>query len=128
MLSFPGPKWQAAIKPLAPYSSTRPIDKFGRRIASPILPGLYLSDYYTARSAETLERLGVTHVVSCIETTPEIPESVKNERKLHVPIADRADVDLLNYIEETTRFIRAALEEEEGNVVLVLFQIIIRCK
>jgi hypothetical protein len=46
-------------------------------------------------------------------------ESVKNERKLHVPIADRADVDLLKYLEETTRFIRAALKEEEGNVVLV---------
>ncbi|KAF8631858.1 hypothetical protein AX15_002128 [Amanita polypyramis BW_CC] len=84
-----------------------------------IVPRLYLSDYACARDAEKLSDLGVTHVVSAIDYNVHLPSSIKDEHKLHIRILDGAGQNILQYLEETTKFIRAALEENETNVVLV---------
>ncbi|KAF9054446.1 protein-tyrosine phosphatase-like protein [Panaeolus papilionaceus] len=91
---------------------------FGRT-ASKITPRVYLSDYWTARNANKLLDLGITHVVSVIEPTPEIPEIIPQENVLHVAVDDLPEVDILSHLDETTDFIVAALKGNESNKVLV---------
>ncbi|KAK7056286.1 hypothetical protein VNI00_002839 [Paramarasmius palmivorus] len=89
------------------------------RTASVILPQLYLSDYFTARDAAELSRLGITHVVSVLDFDVEIPEFIAASRRMHIRIGDRADVDILAHLEHTTDFIKKAIEENADNKVLV---------
>lgn len=117
MLSFPAPRWRTAL--LATTVSSQSYRGLKLGCASLITPRVYLSDYYTARDTKELSRLGITHVISVIELDPEIPQSIPEKNRLHVPIADRPDVDILGYLGDTTEFIRMALEESEENVVLV---------
>jgi hypothetical protein len=93
-----------------------------RGTVTTILPYLYLSDYKAALSTETFNRLKITHVISVIEHRPSYP--VDPKQSLHVPIADKVDVDVLAWLDTTTEFIRHALEDrgqtaENGNRVLV---------
>ncbi|KAJ3549615.1 hypothetical protein NMY22_g807 [Coprinellus aureogranulatus] len=74
--------------------------KLWGRGASEITPRLYLSDLWTACNPEEMERLGITHIVSIF-------------------IADRGDANILAHLEESTKFIKDALDESEDNKVLV---------
>lgn len=115
MLSFPAqPSWQIARSAIL---TTNP--RIGKaRFASLIVPRLYLSDYFTAIDGKQLSKLGITHVISILERVPAIPECIPEDRRLHVSIADHADVDILQYLDKTTEFIRACLENEENNVLV----------
>ncbi|KZP21058.1 phosphatases II [Athelia psychrophila] len=116
MLSFPTPSWQKArAAPLKSPTTDFPGLKYGRA-ASLILPRLYLSDFFTARDEEEMEKLGITHMVSVMEAMPtKMPEMIRH----HVPIQDRWTVDILQHLDGTTEFIREALAEDPANKVLV---------
>lgn len=114
MLSFPAPSWQAAA--VANLRSTSGSDPNYDRSATLILPRLYLSDFFTARNEIEMTKLGITHMVSVMEPrTTTMPDVVR----YLVPVADRWDADILNYLDGTTEFIRTALAEDENNKVLV---------
>ncbi|TFY76795.1 hypothetical protein EWM64_g7219 [Hericium alpestre] len=120
MLSFGAPTWQASLLSTAQASSGKASKNSTKgRAASQILPRLYLTDYFTARSEDNLKRLGITHVVSVIEHVPELPESLPELRRIHVPVLDRPEADILGHLDATTAFIQDALAENETNKVMV---------
>ncbi|KAI0046975.1 phosphatases II [Auriscalpium vulgare] len=84
--------------------------------ADEIVPRLYLSDLFTARSEADLERLGITHVLSVLDFHPVIPPHVV---AVHIPLADRSDANILEHLDATTTFIRDALAAAPQNRVLV---------
>jgi len=114
MLSFASPSWQSAILAQNPRGISAKA-----RIASLIVPRVYLSDYFTAHDAKQLAQLNITHVVSVLDRDPTIPECIPDQRRLHISIADRSDADIQQYLTQTTEFITAALAESEENNVLV---------
>ncbi|KAI0633631.1 protein-tyrosine phosphatase-like protein [Trametes polyzona] len=83
--------------------------------ASQIVPRLYLCDLYTATSPYTLSHLGITHVVSVL---PEPPTGYASTvQHLCVPVDDDKEENLLDYLDATVAWIRAALAS--GGSVLV---------
>lgn len=117
MLSFAAPSWQTAI--LAQNARKGPLGSGKARMASLIVPRVYLSDYFTAIDERQLSHLSITHVVSILDRVPAIPNSIPEAHRLHISIADHADADILSYLDQTTEFITAALAENEENNVLV---------
>ncbi|KAJ7493398.1 protein-tyrosine phosphatase-like protein [Mycena galericulata] len=117
MLSFAAPSWQTAI--LAQNARKGPLGSGKARMASLIIPRVYLSDYFTATNEKQLSHLHITHVVSILDRVPNIPECIPETNRLHISVADRVDADILSYLDQTTEFISAALAENEENVVLV---------
>ncbi|KAJ7355659.1 protein-tyrosine phosphatase-like protein [Mycena albidolilacea] len=115
MLSFTGPSWQTAILAQNPTS----VLGGKARTASLIVPRVYLSDYFTARDATQLAKLNITHVITVLDRDATIPESIPDDHRLRISVADRSDVDIQKYLTETTEFITAALAENEHNNVLV---------
>ncbi|KAF8637569.1 hypothetical protein AX17_002638 [Amanita inopinata Kibby_2008] len=114
MLSFPvHDQWTLAVTAVNRARRTR------SEKADLIIPRIYLADYYTACNAAELSRLAVTHVVSVIEHVPNLPSFIQNDHKLQIKVADRPNVNLLEQLDETTSFIRTALEENDANIVLV---------
>ncbi|KAJ3732089.1 protein-tyrosine phosphatase-like protein [Lentinula guzmanii] len=87
--------------------------------ASLIIPRLYLSDFSTAMDEEIMLKLGVTHVVSVLDWSPEFLASIPAPHRLHISLRDLPTADILAHLDSTTRFVKAALEENESNVVLV---------
>lgn len=118
MLSFPAPKWSIALSPLSHQRDGSSNPRFGRA-ASLIVPRVYLSDYFTARDGDALNRLGVTHVVSVLEQDTNIPDCIPAEHRLHIRIPDHADANILAHLDQTTEFITSALAENDLNKVLV---------
>jgi atypical dual specificity phosphatase len=90
------------------------------KTASKIVPRLYLTDLATARDVIRQANLGITHVISVIEEAPTFP-STSPLRKLHVPLSDCGDEDILTHLSTTTSFIRDALAENRRNRVLVCY-------
>lgn len=83
-----------------------PVDDFLPQ-ASEIVPGLFVSDLYTATSPAVLQRLAITHVVSVVRKTGHrYPKPIKH---LCVPIEDHHDAELLDYLDGTVNWMRAAL-------------------
>uniref|UniRef100_A0A0W0FXK6 Uncharacterized protein n=1 Tax=Moniliophthora roreri TaxID=221103 RepID=A0A0W0FXK6_MONRR len=109
---------RSAVLPKLPSSDSTSAGP-ANRDASLIIPQLYLSDFVTARDSAEISRLGITHVVSVLEFDMDIPECIPDSHKMHVRIADRSDVDILVHLEQTTEFIRKAIEESPNNNVLV---------
>nr|GAT55088.1 predicted protein [Mycena chlorophos] len=117
MLSFASPSWQTSV--LSQVPKPGPLGSGAARLASLIVPRLYLSDYFTAHDEKDLTRLNITHVVSVLDRVPVIPDCISQENKLHISVSDRADADISKYLTQTTEFITAALAESEDNNVLV---------
>ena len=63
-----------------------------------------------------MKELGITHMVTVMEVVPTSNLSIMRH---HVKIADRWDEDVLKHLDGTTEFIRAALQENQTNTVLV---------
>jgi hypothetical protein len=95
--------------------------------ASKVAPRLYLTCLATARDANQLAQLGITHVVSAIENAPKFP-SQHPLRTLHISIADYDGSDILSHLPATTSFIRDALAESPTNRVLVRYLILLKQK
>ena len=82
--------------------------------ASEIIPGLFVSDLYTATSPAVLSRLGVTHVLSVLRTPGlTFPQPLQH---LTIPIDDTSDAFLLDHLDDAVRWIRDALgpNQEDG--------------
>ncbi|KAF9269078.1 phosphatases II [Marasmius fiardii PR-910] len=103
-------------------TATTTIKSSNRLGASLITPQLYLSDYLTAHDSSELSRLGITHVISVLEFDVHIPDSIPEENKMHIRIADRPESDILIHLERTTEFIRAAVEDKNNRVLVHCFQ------
>ncbi|EIW79104.1 phosphatases II [Coniophora puteana RWD-64-598 SS2] len=118
MTSFPAASWQAAL--LTKQTGGRAIvgDPSYGRAATRIQNRLYLSDYWTARDAQQLRKLGITHIISLLECIPELKDH-EDIKKLHIAIQDTPEADILQYLDTTTVFIKDALAENEQNKVLV---------
>jgi atypical dual specificity phosphatase len=116
MLSFAAPSWQTTILAQNPRGL---LGSGKARIASLIVPRVYLSDYFTACDAKQLSQLNITHVISVLDRDPTIPECIPDDHRLHISIADQSDADIQQYLTQTTEFITAALTESENNNVLV---------
>jgi len=118
MTSFPAASWQAAL--LTKQTGGRAIagDPSYGRAATRIQNRLYLSDYWTARDAQQLRKLGITHIISLLECIPEFKDH-DDVKKLHIAIQDTPEADILKYLDTTTVFIKDALAENEQNKVLI---------
>ncbi|KAI0773233.1 protein-tyrosine phosphatase-like protein [Trametes elegans] len=91
-----------------------PLDDFLPQ-ASEIVPGLFLSDMYTATSPAVLQHLGITHVASVLrKPSHRYPASITH---LCVPVDDRTDTNLLDYLDAAVAWIDCALAR--GGRVLV---------
>ncbi|KAG6856260.1 hypothetical protein H0H87_006016 [Tephrocybe sp. NHM501043] len=120
MLAFPSPRWASALNSVSLQQKTsRPSGSRFGRAASLIVSRLYLSDAYTVKNESELVRLGITHVVSILEYTPNIPDLIPQEHKLQITLADRPEADILTHLPSTTDFITSALAEHKENKVLV---------
>lgn len=117
MLSFASPSLQPAILAQNPRKGF--LGSGQARTASLIVPRVYLSDYSTAHDEKKVTALNITHVLSLLDTDPIIPDCIPADRRLHITVADRSDVDISQYLTQTTEFITAALVESEENNVLV---------
>lgn len=93
-----------------------PWDDF-RPQASEIIPRLYLADMYTATDPLTLQRLGISHVVSVISKPwYTYPTHVQN---MCLPIQDRVSANLGGYLDAAVDWIKHALEASEDARVMV---------
>jgi atypical dual specificity phosphatase len=118
MLSHPAQNWQKALRATTGSLNPSRNAAFGR-LASQITPRIYLSDYWSARDTATLESLGITHIISVLDFTPNIPEIIPQNQRLHVALADNSDAKILDHLDATTAFILKALTENDGNKILV---------
>ncbi|KAI0371056.1 phosphatases II [Pilatotrama ljubarskyi] len=91
-----------------------PIDDFLPQ-ASEIIPGLFVSDVYTATSPSVIQRLGITHVASVVSKP--LYRYTKPIQHLCVPVDDKEDANLLDYLDSTVKWLRDALNG--GGRVLV---------
>jgi len=78
--------------------------------ASQILPNLFLSDLWTARWGDTLDRLKITHIISVLEKPITFPRTEQPLKLLHIPASDSVNTDLLSFMDQTTEFIKGAIE------------------
>jgi atypical dual specificity phosphatase len=110
MLSFPQQKWQLTHA-LMKNSQSDDVNL--------IIDRLYLGNWGAARDEKQLTELGVTHIVSVLDFPPDIPNIIRQDNRLHIRINDTVNTDILCHLEETTNFIKAALDADENNKVLV---------
>ncbi|EJD53808.1 phosphatases II [Auricularia subglabra TFB-10046 SS5] len=85
--------------------------------ANEVSDRIYVSDLYTATSKTALNDLGITHVISLLQSEITLPVDVKSHLQLH--IADVPSSNILQHFNETTHFIRDALAGSENHRVLV---------
>jgi atypical dual specificity phosphatase len=78
--------------------------------ASQILPNLFLSDALTARWGGTLDRLEITHIISVLEEPITFSRTKHPLKLLHIPASDDVNTDLLSFMDQTTKFIKEAIE------------------
>lgn len=86
--------------------------------ATEIIPRLYLSDLGSAQCRSTLIALGITHVVSVMHGSVDLPYDLF-AKTMQVPIADMPFADLLPHLERTSAFIKEALASSPHARVLV---------
>lgn len=108
MLSFPQQKWEVA----------RAISQRKESI-NIIVDRLYLGDLSAAHDKAKLTELGITHVVSVLELTPDIPETIGEDNRLHIQITDTSGSNILRHLERTTEYITSVLGADPKNKVLV---------
>jgi hypothetical protein len=117
MLSFASPVQAPVAKKKMVWAALAAIRATAHKVPSLIVPRLYLSNYTVAADEEQLLALGITHVVSVLEFPPEYKG--KSIKILYVKIEDSFRTDILQHLDTTTEYIKAALEENDTNKVLV---------
>lgn len=119
MISFPTSSWQSSlVKKTTTRRPRNDVDDTHGRVVTTITPRLYLSDLYIARAAGTLERLGITHIVSAVELDVR-KDFGDNVTVMHVPIRDEVNTDIAQWFDKVVKFIQDALDADERNKVLV---------
>ena len=84
-----------------------------------IVPRLYLGDLHVAQDPAVATFLGITHIISVLDFHPTFPKEMKHVRKMHVMMSDSFREKITPYLDDTTEFIREALESNPENKVLV---------
>lgn len=90
-----------------------------RLLPDEIIPRLYLGDFMHATDESTLTQLGITHVVSVIETNLSFKfTNGYGDRltKLHIPLQDNPFVTISKHFERSITFIQRALEDPKAAV------------
>lgn len=73
-----------------------------------IVPGLYMSDLYAAESPSTHAALGITHVLSVMPGSVQLPRNT-SPKTLQIPIRDQPFEELAGHLNKTTAFIAEGL-------------------
>jgi atypical dual specificity phosphatase len=84
-----------------------------------IIPGVYLSDLHIAQDAAVATSLGITHIISVLDFVPSFPHEMRNVKRMHVRLSDSFRESITPHFDDTTAFIREALEGDPQNKVLV---------
>lgn len=93
-----------------------PVEDFLPQV-SEIIPRLYLCDMYSATSSSTIERLGITHMVSVMKDAGYgFPLGIA---RLTIPVDDKKDVELWPYFTLAIHWIQHALNSSKDARVMV---------
>lgn len=84
-----------------------------------IIPRIYLCDLHTAQDAVVATSYGITHIISVLDFVPAFPDEMEHIKKLHVGLSDNFREKITPHLDETTTFIREALEGDSENKILV---------
>lgn len=84
-----------------------------------IVPRLYLSDLHIAQDPVVATSLGITHIISVLDFNPTFPSEMQHVEKMHVRLSDSFREKITPHLDNTTAFIREALESNSENKVLV---------
>lgn len=84
-----------------------------------IIPRVYLCDLHTAQDAAVATSIGITHIISVLDFHPTFPNEMQHIKKMHVMLSDSFREKITPHFDETTAFIREALESNPENKVLV---------
>jgi atypical dual specificity phosphatase len=86
-----------------------------------VLPQLYISDLYSATSPQTIDDLGITHILSLHTANTDLPFGTKRFRRLSIELEDTPKADLHSHLPLTIDFLRQSLSSnhEDSNRVLV---------
>ena len=84
-----------------------------------ILPRLYLCDLHTAQDPAVATSIGITHILSILDFRPTFPREMDHIKRMHVYLSDNFREKITPHLDNTTAFIREALERDPGNKVLV---------
>ena len=82
-----------------------------------ILPNLYISDLNVAECHSTLSSLGITHVLSAMSGTVQIPPTLPI-RTLQIPLLDTPFAELAAFLPSTTDFLTDALRDKNAKVLV----------
>ncbi|KDQ61344.1 hypothetical protein JAAARDRAFT_149995 [Jaapia argillacea MUCL 33604] len=116
MLSFSSPTLQIAT---ASVTTTAASSRSLARNATLVVPRLYLSGLLLAQDEDQLIKLGITHVLTVMELEPSFSARMEPRlRRMHVAIPDSSEADILRYLDDTTEFIKTALENKEHKVLV----------
>lgn len=97
----------------------RPFTESHIRDADLIVPRVYLSGLRAAQDAAVAASLGITHIVSILDFHPTFPDEMRHIKKIHVMLSDSFRERITPHLDDTTAFIREALESNSENKVLV---------
>jgi len=97
------------------------MDDIGNPIRHPdlIIPRLYLSDLHVAQDPAVAASLGITHIISVLDFKPTFPDEMEHIEKKYVRLSDSFREKITPHLDDTTAFIRDALESNPENKVLV---------
>jgi len=84
-----------------------------------ITNGVYLCDLHTAQDAAVVTSLGITHIISVLDFVPTFPHEMDHIKKMHVRLSDNFREKITPHLDDTTAFIREALEDDPENKILV---------
>ena len=87
---------------------------------SEIIPRLYLGDYWDACNEKRLRSLGVTHILSVVETRPALAfadEYRTSLKTMHLPIHDSFMTNIVKHLDGTTEFIQKALKSPNSVIL-----------
>ena len=84
-----------------------------------VVPRLYLCDLHTAQDPVVATSFGITHILSILDFRPTFPHEMDHIKRMHVNLSDNFRENITPHLDNTTAFIREALERDPDNKVLV---------
>lgn len=116
------PPAQSQFSPIAYPSSSSSSSTTASEVSTQselteILPNLYISDLNVAECHSTLSSLGITHVLSAMSGTVQIPPTLPI-RTLQIPLLDTPFAELAAFLPSTTDFLTDALRDKNAKVLV----------
>lgn len=84
-----------------------------------IIPRVYLCDLHTAQDETVATFHGITHIISVLDFVPSFPDGMNHIKKMHVRLSDNFREQITPYLDNTTAFIREALESNPQHKILI---------